>query len=55
MGGIFVSRESVVMMLAWAIMCVVFIPGIANWAHGAGLATGAAIGAASAFAARPRL
>ena len=45
--GIAIPHETVVMMLGWAIICVLIVPGVANWAHGGGLAAGAVLGAAN--------
>lgn len=52
--GIDVPHDTVVMMLGWAIICVLIVPGVANWAHGGGLAAGAALAAAVSVMSRNR-
>ena len=43
--GLFVDRQTVLLMLVWAVFCTTgWIGPIGNWAHGVGLATGMAIG-----------
>ncbi len=43
--GLFVDRQTVMLMIAWAVFCTTGLIGpIGNWAHGIGLATGMAIG-----------
>lgn len=42
--GLWLSPRMVTYMLGWLVICL-FLPQIANWAHGAGLAAGAAMAA----------
>jgi GlpG protein len=44
---LYIHQNTVVLMLAWLVACSLgFIDGVANWAHGVGLAVGMAIGIA---------
>lgn len=48
--GLFVPQQTVIMMLAWYVICILgWISNVANWAHGVGLITGVAIGFSGSF------
>ncbi|MDB6032817.1 MAG: Rhomboid family protein [Verrucomicrobiales bacterium] len=48
--GLYLHPQTVVMMLIWFFACLFnFIPAVANWAHGVGLAAGMAWGALSSL------
>jgi GlpG protein len=49
-GGFALNPQAVTMMLVWFVLCVVgVIPNVANWVHGAGLATGIIMAFAGKF------
>lgn len=45
--GLSLTKNVVTYMLAWFFLCILVIPGIANWVHAGGLATGALFGTIS--------
>jgi GlpG protein len=48
--GLYLHPQTVTMMLIWFFVCAVgWLPGVANWAHGVGLAAGMAWGVISSF------
>ena len=43
--GFYLPQQTILMMLCWHVVCMMgWIPNIANWAHGAGLVAGVALG-----------